>query len=80
MLAVSPESVMEWFVSKVVLGVLADHVVVTWILYSTWESLASLVVQLMVAPVEVMLVEATAEIVGGVVSGGAKVVKVEIVD
>jgi hypothetical protein len=37
--------------------------------YSTWESEASFVVQVMVAPVAVMADAETEEIVGGVVSG-----------
>ena len=45
--------------------------------YSTCESEASLVVQLMVAPVDVMFVDETALMTGGVVSAGVGVVKVK---
>mgnify|MGYP001609827647 CR=1 FL=1 len=48
--------------------------------YSIWVSLDSLVVQLMVTPVEVMLVEVTAVMTGAVVSGGASVVNVKSAD
>ncbi len=56
--------------------VAGNQVVCPWIRYSTKESEASLVVQVTVAADEVMPLEATPEIVGGVVSGGASVVKI----
>jgi hypothetical protein len=43
--------------------------------YSTWLSETSFVVQVIVAPPEVIPPLATLEITGGVVSGGAVVVK-----
>ena len=47
--------------------------------YSIWVSLASFVTQETVTPVEVRLEVEILEIVGGVVSGGASVVRVETV-
>ncbi len=44
--------------------------------YWTWEVEASLVDQVMMAPVLVILLEVMPEITGGVVSGAAEVVKV----
>ena len=44
--------------------------------YSTWVSEASLVDQVMVAPVLVMFVDRMEERTGGVVSGGGEVAKV----
>ncbi len=69
----------EWLVTKALSDGLRDprEDVVP---YSAWVVADSLVVQLIVAPLVVMLLVVTPEITGGVLSGGAVVVKVWSVD
>jgi hypothetical protein len=73
LLAVSPLRATLWLVTPLDPVAVEPYDVV--VPYSTTELLASLVVQVTVAPVEVMEEALTPEMVGGVVSAALRVVK-----